>query len=59
MSRADALALGSTNVAKLLGGHAPKRFTEDLVATRGGDLLSSSSKVVAVLSPRRGLVDLL
>ncbi|KAJ7510407.1 hypothetical protein B0H11DRAFT_1187413 [Mycena galericulata] len=59
MSKADALALGSTNVAKLLGGASRKTFTHDLVATRGGDLLSSSSKVVAVLSPRRGLVDLL
>ncbi|KAJ7221007.1 carbohydrate esterase family 9 protein [Mycena haematopus] len=59
MSRADALALGSTNVAKLLGAKAPRRLTEDFVATRGGDLLSLDSKVVAVISARRGLVDLL
>ncbi|KAJ6570161.1 carbohydrate esterase family 9 protein [Mycena vulgaris] len=59
MSKAEVLALGSTNVAKLLGAKAPTKFSQDLVATRGGDLLSFNSKVVAVLSPGRGLVDLL
>jgi hypothetical protein len=59
MSKAEVLALGSTNVVKLLGGQAPTIFTQDLVATRGGDLLSFNSKVVAVLSPSRGVVDLL
>ncbi|KAJ6468411.1 carbohydrate esterase family 9 protein [Mycena sanguinolenta] len=59
LSRADALALGSTNVAKLLGVKAPGKISQDLVASRGGDLLSFNSKPVAVLSPSRGLVDLL
>ncbi|KAF7330294.1 Carbohydrate esterase family 9 protein [Mycena venus] len=59
MSRADVLALGSTNVAKLLGAKAPRILTQDLVATKGGDLLSFDSKVVAVISASRGLVDLL
>ncbi|KAJ7164026.1 carbohydrate esterase family 9 protein [Mycena crocata] len=59
MSRAEALALGSTNVATLLGAKPQTIFSQDLVATRGGDLLSFSSKVAAVLSPRRGLVDLM
>ncbi|KAJ7116414.1 carbohydrate esterase family 9 protein [Mycena epipterygia] len=59
MSKAEVLALGSTNVAKLLGAKAPMKFNQDLVATLGGDLLSFNSKVVAVLSPGRGLVDLL
>ncbi|KAJ7021523.1 carbohydrate esterase family 9 protein [Mycena alexandri] len=58
MSKADVLALGSTNVAKLLGVKAPQKLTQDLVATRGGDLLSFNSKVVAVISASRGLVDL-
>ncbi|KAJ6577401.1 carbohydrate esterase family 9 protein [Mycena capillaripes] len=58
MSKAEVLALGSTNVAKLLGAKAPGIFTQDLVATRGGDLLGFDSKVVAVISPSRGLVDL-
>lgn len=31
----------------------------DLVATAGGELLDISSKVVAVISPRRNGVDLL
>ncbi|KAJ7454750.1 carbohydrate esterase family 9 protein [Mycena latifolia] len=59
LSKAEVLALGSTNVAKLLGASPPSIFSQDLVATRGGDLLGFSSKVVAVLSPRRGVIDLL
>jgi hypothetical protein len=59
MSKAEVLALGSTNVVKLLGGKAHRTFTQDLVATLGGDLLSFNSKVVAVISASRGLVDLL
>jgi hypothetical protein len=59
MSKAEVLALGSTNVAKLLGAKAHRTFTQDLVATLGGDLLSFNSKVVAVISASRGLVDLL
>ncbi|KAJ7841313.1 carbohydrate esterase family 9 protein [Mycena olivaceomarginata] len=49
-----ALALGSTNVAKLLGAKLPRKLTQDLVATRGGDLLSFNSKVVAVISGSPG-----
>jgi hypothetical protein len=30
----------------------------DLVATQGGDLFSFESKVVGIISPRRGYVDL-
>jgi hypothetical protein len=59
MSQVEALALGSTNVAKLLGAKLPRKLTQDLVATRGGDLLSFNSKVVAIISGSRGLVDLL
>jgi len=36
----------------------PALGTSDLVATHGGDLFSFESKVVGVISPRRGYVDL-
>lgn len=58
MSKADALALASVNVEKLLGVHIDDAQS-DLVATRGGGLLDLSSKVVGIISPRRGIVDLL
>jgi len=58
LSYEDALAMASTNVERLLGISEHAQNT-DLVATRGGDLLSFESKVVAIISPRRGLVDLL
>ncbi|KAI0374295.1 composite domain of metallo-dependent hydrolase [Pilatotrama ljubarskyi] len=56
IKKADALALASVNVEKLLGIEVDG-LQGDLVATRGGDLLEFS-KVVGVLSPRRGLVDI-
>ncbi|KAJ6630996.1 carbohydrate esterase family 9 protein [Mycena sp. CBHHK59/15] len=60
MSKAEVLALGSTNVVKLLAGERlVKEDQDDMVATWGGDLLDFGSKVVAVLSPRRGLVHLM
>lgn len=58
LSKEEALALGSTNVEKLLGGEV-KAEDGDLVATKGGDLLELSSHVVAVISSRRQVVDLL
>jgi hypothetical protein len=57
MSEADAIALGSTNLYKLLGVNINADDIE-LVATMGGDLLGYESKVVAVISPDHG-VDLL
>ncbi|KAI0029653.1 hypothetical protein K488DRAFT_88507 [Vararia minispora EC-137] len=57
LSMEDALALVSTNVDALLGVIV-KPADADLVATSGGDLLSFEGKVVAVISPRRSLVDL-
>ena len=54
----QAYALASTALEKLLGiwgvGDEP-----DLVAYDGGNAFELSSKVVAVLSPQRGFVDLL
>ncbi|TFK91321.1 composite domain of metallo-dependent hydrolase [Polyporus arcularius HHB13444] len=57
ISKEQAIALASTNVEKLLG---IERSADDaeLVATRGGDFLDYG-KVVGVVSPRRGVVDLL
>ncbi|KAF8893823.1 carbohydrate esterase family 9 protein [Infundibulicybe gibba] len=56
ITKEDAIALGSTNVAKLLGAELDADGI-DLVATVGGDLFEMSSKPVAVISPRRGLTD--
>ncbi|KAI0746218.1 composite domain of metallo-dependent hydrolase [Daedaleopsis nitida] len=57
LSKADALALVSSNIEKLLGVKTDS-LQADLVATRGGDLMEFS-KVVGVISPRRGVVDIL
>ena len=59
LSKSDALALSSTNMKKLLGIKSGNVVESDLVATRGGDLLDLKSKVVAVISHRRGVVDML
>lgn len=59
ISKAQALALASTNLETLLGGNlAETRTATDLVATEGGDLLGFEGKVVAVMSARRARVDL-
>ncbi|KAL1686090.1 hypothetical protein GGG16DRAFT_118255 [Schizophyllum commune] len=55
ITQTQALAMASTNIHKLLG----LKWSGDLVATRGGGILDFESKVVGVLSPSRGVVDLL
>ncbi|CAK5281395.1 unnamed protein product [Mycena citricolor] len=55
IDRATALAMASTNVDRALGLEAERR-TEELVAYRGGGLFDMASKVVAVVSERRGAV---
>ncbi|KAI0639278.1 carbohydrate esterase family 9 protein [Trametes polyzona] len=57
VKKADAIALASVNVEKLLGIKTDS-LQADLVTTRGGDLLGFS-EVVGVVSPRRGVVDIL
>lgn len=57
ISEADTLALASTNVEKLQGVKTDA-LQSDLVATLGSDLLDFS-KVVAVVSPRRGVMDII
>ncbi|RPD74182.1 hypothetical protein L226DRAFT_535646 [Lentinus tigrinus ALCF2SS1-7] len=56
LDKASAFSLGSVNVEKLLGLELHDK-ERDLVATAGGDLLDYEGKVIAVISPRRGLVD--
>lgn len=58
LSKEEALAIGSVNLEKLLGAEVEEGYA-DLVATKGGDLLEMSSKVVAVISPARKLVHLM
>lgn len=53
ISEAQALALASTNLEKLLGASAQG----DLVVTRGGTILDFEAKVVGIISPRRGLFE--
>ncbi|KAJ3809317.1 carbohydrate esterase family 9 protein [Lentinula aff. lateritia] len=57
ISREQAIALASSNLEKLLG-LAPGTVSSSLVATTGGTLLDFESKVVAVASSKRGVVDL-
>jgi hypothetical protein len=56
ISRVDTLALASVNLEILLD---VKTVNDDLVATKGGSLLDLEGKVVAIISPSRGVVDLL
>lgn len=56
MSGIQALALGSVNLERLLGVNHPNH---DLVATKGGRFLGFEGKVVGIISPSRGVVDLL
>lgn len=58
ISKAQAFAIASTNVEKLLGGKVDPT-ERDFVATEGGDLFDLKSKVKAVISPRQGFVHLL
>ena len=58
LSRREAYELASTNMESLLGLKGIiNRETADLVAYDGGSAFDLSSKVAAVLSPARGVVD--
>lgn len=56
MTKVEALALGSTNVEKLLGVNIPNHLRE-MVAYHG-DIFDLSAKAAAVISPTRQLVEL-
>ncbi|KAH7876489.1 carbohydrate esterase family 9 protein [Lentinula edodes] len=57
ISKAGAIALASSNLEKLLG-LASGTVSSNLIATTGGTILDFESKVVAVASAKRGVVDL-
>lgn len=56
ISKADALALASVNLESLLGVEAE---IGDLVVTKGGSVFDFEAKVIAIVSPQRGVVDLI
>ncbi|KAF8522962.1 carbohydrate esterase family 9 protein [Hysterangium stoloniferum] len=58
ISQKRALSMVSSNLEKLLGAQVASTQA-DIVAYQGGDVFESSSKVIAVISPRRHLVDFL
>ncbi|EJC98798.1 composite domain of metallo-dependent hydrolase [Fomitiporia mediterranea MF3/22] len=59
VSKSEAIALASTNVERLLGAAVNSESQRDLVVTKGGDLLDIEAKVVGIISPQRGQVELL
>ena len=56
ISAVQALALASVNLEDLL---VVNTDNNDLVAIKGGSLLGFEGKVVGIISPIRGVVDLL
>ncbi|KAF9076825.1 hypothetical protein BDP27DRAFT_1312651 [Rhodocollybia butyracea] len=59
LSPREVYGLATTNLEKILGVKGIEPESADLVAFAGGSAFNLSSKVVAVISPQRGLVDLL
>ncbi|KAI0789155.1 carbohydrate esterase family 9 protein [Abortiporus biennis] len=57
VSKSDAIAMGSTNLLRLLGADEEVLNTMDLVVTSGGDILNIESKVVAIISPKTGSIN--
>ncbi|KAJ7454819.1 hypothetical protein FB451DRAFT_1517602, partial [Mycena latifolia] len=57
VSKEAALEMASSNIEKLLGIHSTGTSTEFAV-TSGGDLFSLDSKVIGMVSSKRGVVDL-
>lgn len=49
--------MASTNIEELLGVRSYRET--DLVVTKGGDLFSFESKVIAVISPLRRVIDII
>ncbi|KAJ3511745.1 hypothetical protein NLJ89_g3919 [Agrocybe chaxingu] len=56
LSKAEAIALASVNLERLLGVQTP---IADLIALQGGSFFDFESNVVAVISPQRKVVELL
>ncbi|KAJ7650653.1 hypothetical protein FB45DRAFT_888386 [Roridomyces roridus] len=57
ISNEAALSMASSNIQKLLG-IPPTGANTEYAVTAGGDIFSLEAKVVAMVSPRRGVVDL-
>jgi hypothetical protein len=57
LTRREAYELASTNLETLMGLKGANDEMGDLVAYEGGSSFDLSSKVVAVLSQERGIVD--
>lgn len=55
----QAYALVTTDLENLLGIRDMGEDAADLVATEGGSIFEQSSKVVGIISPKRGFVDIL
>jgi hypothetical protein len=55
----DALAMASTNFHKIFDIKFEDAELDDLVAYQGGNIFNFEAKPVAIISPRRGLVDIL
>jgi hypothetical protein len=58
MSQQEAYALVTRDLERLLGVRGIDEESADLVAFDGGSIFDFSSKVVGVISARRGLVEL-
>jgi len=58
ISESQAYQLATTNLEKLLGVREIGEDASDLVVYEGGSMFELSSKVVGVISPVRGCVDL-
>ncbi|KAF8897048.1 hypothetical protein CPB84DRAFT_1781415 [Gymnopilus junonius] len=56
ISKPDAIALASVNLERLLGVNSPNT---DLVAVSRGTLFDFDGKVAGIISPHRGVVDLI
>ncbi|KAJ7028309.1 hypothetical protein C8F04DRAFT_1291263 [Mycena alexandri] len=54
---ATALALSSTNIEKALGINSHACDADELVVLKGGDMFDFESKVIGVVSTRRGAVE--
>jgi len=58
LTKQEALALASTNLNRIFGITNEDDSMDDLVAYHGGDVFDMESKVVGIISPRLGRVDL-
>jgi hypothetical protein len=58
MDKGEALALLSTNLDKIFDLYDDQGEDDELVAYEGGDMFSMESKVIGIVSPRSGHVEI-